>query len=313
MNQPYASFAETMLEVQHYPDLREYPGGPPLRPYDVTAHTLPYLMNMDAVALDEAPSVKLSDPITPPDWDFPLPANLKGSKAPKVAIYKSWQEGAEEGWTRWVWDKYGMKYDTLHDADIQKGNLGKKYDVIVFQSQNPRQIRTGYRAGSMPPEYTGGLGDAGVAALNDFVMGGGRVVAVEGASELFTEMFGLKVKNAVDGLRNTDFYIPGSILRLQVDPASPLAKGVEAEGIAWFGTGSQAFDVSDPAIRVAARYGSGDPLLSGWVLGGQNVAGKPAIVEADVGKGSVVLFGFQPNYRGQSVATWPLLFNALAK
>jgi len=37
----------------------------------------------------------------------------------------------------------------------------------------------------------------------------------------------------------------------------------------------------------------------------------PKIVEARVGEGSVLLFGFQPNYRAQSVVTWPLLFRAL--
>ena len=63
--------------------------------------------------------------------------------------------------------------------------------------------------------------------------------------------------------------------------------------------------------RFAARYGFGDPLLSGWVLGGEHIAGQPAILEADIGQGSVVLFGFQPNYRAQTMATWPLLFNAI--
>lgn len=92
-----------------------------------------------------------------------------------------------------------------------------------------------------------------------------------------------------------------------------MAAGQDKEGIAWYGTESMAFQVSDPGIRVAARYGSPDPLLSGWVLGGDKVAGKPAVLEADVGRGSVVLFGFQPNYRGQTVATFPLLFNALRR
>ena len=81
---------------------------------------------------------------------------------------------------------------------------------------------------------------------------------------------------------------------------------------AWFSRSSRAFDVSDPAIRVTARFGDGNPLLSGWLLGPEHVAGKPSVVEASVGQGSVVLMGFQPNYRGQTVATWPMLFNALA-
>ncbi len=313
MKQPYASFAQTMLEVQRYPDLREYPGGPPQRPYDVTAHTLPYLMDIEAVAIDEVPNVAMSDPIEPPDFDFRLPEHLRGSGASRVAIYKSWQEPMEAGWTRWLFDRYGMRYDTLHDADVKRGNLSRRYDVILLQSQGARSIASGFSEGSVPSQYVGGLGESGASALRDFVRAGGRVVAVEDAVEYVADLFGLAVSNAVEGLSSTDFYIPGSILRLELDPASPLAAGLDPESIAWFGTGSMAFDVGDPGLRVAARYGSGSPLLSGWVLGGQNVAGRPAIVEADVGEGSVVFFGFQPNYRGQTVATWPLLFNALSR
>ena len=88
---------------------------------------------------------------------------------------------------------------------------------------------------------------------------------------------------------------------------------MRSETAIWYWRSSMAYEVDDSRVRVAARYGSGDPLLSGWVLGGEHIAGKPAILEADIGDGSLVLFGFQPNYRAQTVATWPLLFNAMRK
>ncbi|TFH66993.1 MAG: hypothetical protein E4G90_00665 [Gemmatimonadales bacterium] len=151
MHQPYASFAQTMLEIQHYPDLREYPGGPPLNPYDVTAHTLGLLMDIDAVPVDDPIPVALSEPIPIPDWDFRLPGSLIGGEAPRIGIYRSWQEPMPEGWTRWVFDQHGLVYDTIRDARMRAGDLGQDYDVILFQSQDPASIRDGFARGALPP------------------------------------------------------------------------------------------------------------------------------------------------------------------
>src|SRR5690606_36568812 len=219
MNQPFASFAQTMQERQEYPDLRDYPGGPPTRPYDVTAHTLPLLMNVEAVPVNEPLRVALSEePIPVPEVRYRAPG-LTGRGAPRMSIYKGWRETMPAGWTRWLFDQHGLAYDTLHDRQIREGNLRRRYDVIVFQVQQPNQIRNGWPAGVLPPEYTGGLGEEGVAALRRFVEEGGRLIAIESATDFAIDVFGLPVSNAVAGLRPEDFYIPGSILRLTLDPA----------------------------------------------------------------------------------------------
>jgi hypothetical protein len=311
MEQPWSSFVQALLEVQRYPDLVATPGALPPRPYDVTAHTLGLLLGVETVAVGERPDVVLSPPLDEATVRFELPVTLDGDAAPRLALYKGWQEPVEAGWTRWLLDEYGVGYDTLHDADVRAGDLDDRYDVILLQSQDGASIVEGFRPGEVPPRWTGGIGRPGAEALRSFVLDGGRLVAVEAAAGFVIDLLDLPVHNVVAGRPETEFHIPGSILRLELDPASPLARGLDRESVAWFWRSSMAFRADSPSVRVAARYGSGDPLLSGWAVGGDEVAGEPALLEVEVGAGSVVLFGFQPNYRGQSVATWPLLFNAL--
>ena len=173
----------------------------------------------------------------------------------------------------------------------------------------------------MPPELTGGMGEAGVKALREFVEEGGTLVFLNRASDFAIEHFKLPVRNVVAGLPRTDFFVPGSILRVDLDTTHPIAKGMPKESVAWVEdspvfeiVSGDGVDTSVPSsnVRIIARYPTNkDPLLSGWLLGSDRIKGKAALVEVTLGKGRIILFGFRPQYRAQSLATYPLLFNAI--
>jgi hypothetical protein len=173
----------------------------------------------------------------------------------------------------------------------------------------------------MPPEYVGGIGVEGAAAVKRFVDNGGWVFAWDRAADFAISTFGLPLRNTVRGVREQDFFIPGSLVHLDVVSASPLAAGMPARAIAFF-VESQAFDVIPAAgegakrvtrdIEVFASYASKDFLASGWELGGSRyIAGKAAGVRVPVGKGQVVVLGFRPHFRGQPHNTFKLLFNPI--
>ena len=308
MKQPYGAFAKALLEVQRYPDLREYPGGPPKRPYDVTAHTLSMLMNVKTVFVKDAFTVETA----PEPMSLVIQARVRSNAGVRVGLYKSHLAAMDEGWTRWVFDQYKFPYLSVRDTDIRAGGLIARFDTIILPDQSVGALVNGLSANSYPAEYAGGLGDAGVNALREFVAAGGTVVTFNNASNFAIEKLGVPVRNVLKGVSARDFYCPGSLLRAELDASSPLSFGLEKESALWF-EASPVFEVTDPAtVKVIARYPDNDnSLLSGWILGDKLLRGKAALVEAKLGKGRVILFGFRPQYRGQSLATFPLIFNAM--
>src|SRR5438876_9271649 len=263
-----------------------------------------------------------------------------GELEEKLGLYRSHVPAMDEGWTRWVLEQEHFKYLSLEDSEIRSGDLKSKYKVIVLPDQ-PHDARDkrdpileGHKPGTMPPEYTGGLGEEGVKALREFVEQGGTLIFLNRASDFAIEQFKLPVRDVVAELPRTDFFVPGSILRIELDTNDPITKGMPKESIAWV-ENSPVFEViagsagilpamsakrepadkmsALPAVRVIAWYPRDrDPLLSGWLLGGDRIKGKAALVEVGMGKGRVILFGFRPQYRAQSLATYPLFFNAIA-
>jgi hypothetical protein len=324
MKQPYSVFAKTLLEPQVYPDLREYPGGPPKRPYDVTAHTLTLLMNVKAVFVKGQFTVDAK----PEPSALVIQSRTRPNAGVRVAMYKNHLPSMDEGWTRWIFDQYRFPFTSLRDAEARAGGLKEKYDAIIIPDQSVGALVNGLPGaagrpsqasapeeritGTYPEEYAGGLGEAGVKSLREFIEAGGTVITFNNASNFAIERLGASARNVLKGVASRDFYCPGSILRAQLDSSSPLAFGAEKESIAWF-ENSPAFEITDPAsARVIARYPESEsPLLSGWILGDKLIRGKAAMVEAKIGKGRVILFGFRPQYRAQSLATFPLLFNAI--
>ena len=56
-------------------------------------------------------------------------------RAPRVGMYQSWTGNMDEGWTRWILERYEFPYTTLHNEDIQAGKLREKFDAIILPDQ----------------------------------------------------------------------------------------------------------------------------------------------------------------------------------
>jgi Zinc carboxypeptidase len=311
--QPFGGFANTLLERQKYPNLFEYPGGPPKRPYDVTAQTLPLLFGVDIAAVPDAEPAT-GAPIAPVAEPRFSVAELTDNASHRVAIYRSYTAPMDEGWTRWMFDVNHVPFTSIVDRDVRAGNLAARFDVIILADQPPRQITDGLRA-PYPDSLRGGLGADGAAALRAFVEAGGTVLAFNKASDYAIDTFTLPVTNVLSGVPSTAFYAPGSLLAVTLDRASPLAAGVTAPVPAVWFEASPAFQITDSsrAHAIATYPVSGTPLLSGWLLGGEKLNGRAAMVDVAVGRGHVVLYGFRPQYRGQSMATQPLIWRAIER
>ena len=235
----------------------------------------------------------------------------------------------DEGWTRFVLEEFDVPFVSLTDSMARQGGarLRDEFDVILVPDMSLREMRSGMSAAQVPPRYAGGLGTEGVRALVEFARTGGTLVLLDGSAAFATTELGVPVRlitdsrsePAVDAPRDSavvgaePLYAPGSVLRVLVDRSHPIARGMPDTAAVYF-TNSVTFDVAAGApVRVIARYPSRgeDILISGFLQGAPSIAGKAAAVEAEVGTGRVMMFGFRPPYRGQSYGTFKMLFNAL--
>jgi hypothetical protein len=254
-----------------------------------------------------------------------LPAGLRAVRAPRIGLYKSWLANMDEGWTRWLLEQYEFTFKNLSNDEI-RGDLSQ-FDVILFADETEDEILNGHAPGTVPEPYVGGIGVEGAANLRRFVERGGWVVAWDHAADFAIRSLGLPLRNTVKETRPAEFFIPGSLVRVDVEPAHPLAAGVamkpDNDAIAMFAN-SQAFTIVPPAaegkqraardVDAYVRYSrtANSILVSGWQLGASRfIVGRVAAARVPVGKGSAVVMGFRPHWRGQPHNTFKLFFNPL--
>ena len=235
--------------------------------------------------------------------------------APRVALYEPWRASMDAGWTRFVLEEYDFAYSVLRDADVRKGGLSARFDAIILPSTSARALVEGHEEGSIPVQYTGGLGTRGIAALRDFANNGGTIVALDAAADMAIDELGADATDGLADISQDDFFCPGSLLRINVDNTHPLAYGMPASATAFF-VHSQGFALPEPsegspATTMVARYADSDLLESGWILGEEHLAGLGAVLDVPLGEGRVVLLGFRTHFRAQPHETFKLFFNSL--
>jgi len=267
-------------------------------------------------------------------------------KAPRIGLMDVYGGSMPSGWTRWLLEQWGFPYDRTFPPRADRGALNAKYDVIVLPSgivPNP-WVGGGRRGGgggggdqapgaggggadstadaNLPPEYRDQRGrisaDVTMAAIKTFVENGGTVIAYGGSVPGTATALGLPVTNHLQengtALPNTQFYIPGSIMRATVDTSLAIAAG-EPHLLDVFFEGSPVLDLGADAaakgVKRIAWYDGKATLRSGWAWGQEHLDGGTAAVEATVGKGHAYLFGPEILQRAQPHGTFKLFFNGL--
>lgn len=241
---------------------------------------------------------------------------------PRLGLYHPWAASMDEGWTRFVLEQFEFEYESVHNHAIRAGNLADRYDVILFPDVGSGTILNGMDESESAPEYTGGVGDLGVMHLQEFAEEGGTLLFLDSSCGFAIRYFELPVRNVVAGLKQEDFFCPGSILRIHLKPDHPLTYGMPARAAAYFARsyafapdggggdgGGLGFETGK--ADTIAMYDGSVTLLSGWIHGPGHIRGKGALMEVPYGDGKIVLYGFRAQHRAQTHGTFRLLFNGV--
>ncbi|MGE3274983.1 MAG: M14 family metallopeptidase [Vicinamibacterales bacterium] len=255
-------------------------------------------------------------------------------RQPRIALWDQYGGSMPSGHVRWLLEQFEFPFDVIYPQALDAGNLNAKYDVLLFPSGAiPERDGGGGGFGGgqpaatdIPQEYRDHLGritiGKTVPMIKQFIENGGVVVAW-GGSAVLGHHLGLPVGNhltevADNGERRelprTKFYIPGSILEMDVDNTNPLAYGLGTTVDVFFDENpvmELAPNASLQGVRPVGWFADEEPLRSGWAWGQHYLQGGATAVEATMGKGKVFLVGPEVTFRAQPHGTFKFLFNGI--
>jgi hypothetical protein len=246
------------------------------------------------------------------------PAKLDIVRPARVGLYRSWQGSSDEGWTRWVLERYHFNPISLHNGDVKRGNLNDRFDTIILPdlpgSASSLALVNGARSDKEPAPYAGGIEEAGAAALKAYVKNGGTLVAINRSADAVIDLFDLPVNDVVRGARSSEFQCSGALVHIELGNASRATAGLPAKSIVIFKNSPAFRPIGGFKGNVLASYQTdGTPAASGVMVHPNKISGKAAALEVEYGKGRIFLYGFPPVFRGQLHVSYKLLFNLLYK
>jgi len=258
------------------------------------------------------------------------PINLLPVKAARIAIWDQYGGSMPSGWTRYLMEQFRFPYEVIYARDIDSTPLKDRFDVIIFVGGAIPALTSAAGRGreinkeTIPSMYHPRLGRISTAtsipALKNFAELGGTIVCI-GSSAQLAYHFKLPVSDAlvemVNGqekkLPNEKYYIPGSVLNVSTNNQTPAGWGMPDKTDVYFDE-SPVFRLQPAAqlsgqIKPLAWFSSASPLRSGWAWGQSYLKDGITAFEAQMGKGKLLVFGPEINFRAQTYGSFRWLFN----
>jgi hypothetical protein len=251
---------------------------------------------------------------------------------PKIGLVETYFHDMDAGWTRFIFDQHEIPYQVVRPSDLKAG-VPTGVQLLIFPSSNKSILLDGQFGSpenlffaNYPSEFTKAMGKDGLAKVMTWVNNGGKIVSWEQSAKLFEgalqidkgkdekESFRLPFRDIASELSQSGLNVPGSILNVDLIPDHPLTYGMPSKAKV-FSRAAPVFATSIPVFdmdrRIIASYTEKDILASGYAKNEDLLSQKAAMIWLKKGKGQLVLFAFNPQFRSNTHGTYKLLFNAL--